>query len=76
MTKRIKKAFGVALRDTRKKRKLSQLEVSSTSGIDRAYVSEIENGEKNPSIVTLVRLADAMEVSPVEIVKRMAEELE
>lgn len=75
MSKKLKKAFGIALRDARKKRKLSQLEIASTSGIDRAYVSELERGLGNPSVETMFRLADAIGASPLEIVKQMIDEM-
>lgn len=75
MSKKLKKAFGAALREVRKKRQLSQLEVASTSGIDRAYVSELERGLGNPSVETMFRLAEAIGVSPLDLVKQMIEEL-
>ena len=42
--------------------KLSQVELAVEVGIDRAYLSEIENGRTNPSINVLYALADAMKV--------------
>lgn len=75
VSKKLKKAFGMALRDARKKRQLSQLEVASTSGIDRAYVSELERGLGNPSVETMFRLAEAIGASPLELVKQMIDEL-
>lgn len=74
-SKKLKKAFGSAVRDARKKRGLSQLDVVSESGIDRAYVSELERGLGNPSVETMFRLAKAMKMSPVELVRTIVEKL-
>lgn len=74
-SKKLKRAFGTAVREARKKQGLSQLEVASTSGIDRAYVSELERGLGNPSVETMFRLAKAMKVSPVVLVQMIAEML-
>ncbi len=76
MSKKVKKAFGKALRELRKKRGLSQLDVSTASDLDRAYMSELERGLKNPSLETIFRLADAMEMSAVELIKKTAELLD
>ncbi|HET6218570.1 MAG TPA: helix-turn-helix transcriptional regulator [Acidobacteriaceae bacterium] len=76
MSKKLRKAFGRALREIRKKRGLSQLEISTTSDLDRAYVSELENGLKNPSLETIYRLADAMEIPAVDLIKKTTEMLD
>ena len=76
MSKKLKKAFGLGLRDIRKKHGLSQLKVSSLSGLDRTYMSDLERGTKYPSLNTLFRLAKAMGISPVELIKKTLEYLE
>ena len=76
MSKKVKKAFGRALREVRKRRGLSQLDVSTASDLDRAYLSELERGLKNPSLETIFRLADAMSVPATELIKKTAEILD
>ena len=76
MSKKVKKAFGNALREVRKRRGLSQLDVSTASDLDRAYLSELERGLKNPSLETIFRLADAMGVPATELIKKTAEILD
>ena len=76
MSKKVKKAFGSALREVRKRRGLSQLDVSTASDLDRAYLSELERGLKNPSLETIFRLADAMGVPATELIKKTAEILD
>ncbi len=73
MSKKVKKAFGKALQEIRKKRGFSQLDVSTASDLDRAYMSELERGLKNPSLETIFRLADAIGISATELVKKTSE---
>lgn len=40
---------------------LTQSELSVKSGISQADISRLENGTRNPSLVLLKRLADAMD---------------
>jgi transcriptional regulator with XRE-family HTH domain len=60
-------AFGRALRNLRKEKKLTQEQLSDTSGIDRSYISELENGEKAASFLTIVALTRALKVSTVDL---------
>jgi transcriptional regulator with XRE-family HTH domain len=41
---------------------LSQAELAARMGVDRAYVSGLELGQRNPTIVTLWHTAKALEV--------------
>jgi HTH-type transcriptional regulator, competence development regulator len=70
VSRKLNKAFGAALRDVRKKHNLSQLKISSRSGVDRTYMSDLEQGKKGPSLETVIRLAKAIGISPAELVKK------
>ncbi len=41
---------------------LSQAELSERMGVDRAYVSGLELGQRNPTVVTLWHMAKALGV--------------
>jgi transcriptional regulator with XRE-family HTH domain len=41
---------------------LSQAKLAERMGVDRAYVSGLELGQRNPTIVTLWHIAKALEV--------------
>ena len=41
---------------------LSQAKLAERMGVDRAYVSGIELGQRNPTIVTLWHIAEALRV--------------
>jgi transcriptional regulator with XRE-family HTH domain len=56
----------------RKRQHLTQEEVSHRSGIHVTEVSRIERGLRDPRVTTLVRLADALEVSPAVLLNGVA----
>ena len=55
--------IGVRLKVLRTKRKLSMRELSSRSGVTVSHISNIENNETSPTIMTLNKLLDALDVS-------------
>lgn len=57
--------FGKKLREARLKRKLSQGDVAKILGVHRTYISGLERGRRNPSLLTVQKIAKAMRV-PVE----------
>lgn len=50
-----------AIIDARYEKDMTQQELSNLSGIDRADISKLENGNANPTIETLKRLAKALD---------------
>ena len=63
--------FGKVLKELRKEKKITQIHISHEAEIDRAFVSELENGKKQPSLLTVFRIAEVLGVKAWEIVKRM-----
>ncbi len=55
---------GSKVRSLRVKAALSQEVLSERCGIFRTYLSRIESGSANPSLVVLVSLAHALQVEP------------
>lgn len=55
-------SVGGRLRKLREERGLSQGDVEKRSGLLRCYISRVENGHTVPSVSTLERLAQALEV--------------
>ncbi len=49
---------------------MSQEELAFEAGIDRSYLSEIENGYKNVGIAVLEQVARALGVPVTELVKK------
>lgn len=63
-------ALGLAVRDLRQRAQISQEELGYRSGMHRTYVGGIERGERNPSWMNIVKLAQALSVEPAELVTR------
>lgn len=59
--------LGRAVREARAEMRISQEELGLRTGVHRNYIGGIERGERNPSVVTICRLADALEVPPSEL---------
>lgn len=55
--------MGHRLKELRKARKLNQIDVAAAVDIDRAYLSRLENDEKNATIAIIASLADFYDVS-------------
>lgn len=67
-------AFGEAIRQVRSERGLSQEEAALETGIDRAYYGHIERATKSPTLRTVWKIADALEIRPSDLLAR-AEQL-
>lgn len=59
--------LGRAIRDARAELRISQEELGLRTGVHRNYIGGIERGERNPSVKTIARLADELEVPPSEL---------
>ena len=65
----VKKRFGARVRQLRKAMagKVSQEKLAFAAELDRSYVSGIERGKKNLSLVNIQRLANALGVGAGEL---------
>ncbi|MBU1288312.1 MAG: helix-turn-helix domain-containing protein [Alphaproteobacteria bacterium] len=52
----------------RREKRLTQEEVEARSGFSQQYLSGLEQGKRNPTVVTLYELAQAIGVSHVDLV--------
>ena len=68
-------ATGKVLRQLRKDAGLSQEALSFKALIQRNFVSEIELGQKQPSLFTVFKLADALDIQPNQFVQLVSDEL-
>ena len=59
--------FAKKLREVRLKKKLSQGDVAKILGVHRSYISGLERGARNPSLITAQKVAKALGVSIKEI---------
>lgn len=54
--------IGNNIRAARKQAQLGQIDLAEMVGIDRAYLSEIENGHRNMTVGVLMAIADALKI--------------
>lgn len=57
-------ALGKAIRARRKELGLSQEGLALRSGIDRSHMGRIERGERNLTVLNLIRLCSALNYKP------------
>ena len=65
----MRKLVGKNLERARRDKGLTQEELSARSGFSQQYLSGLERGERNPTLVTLYELAQALGISHVELVR-------
>jgi transcriptional regulator with XRE-family HTH domain len=63
------------LREEREKRGLSMTVVAQRSGLSQSIISLIERDLRNPTLDTLLRIADAIEIDLGEILTRARKEI-
>jgi transcriptional regulator with XRE-family HTH domain len=61
--------FGERVRARRKKRGWSQERLAEECGLHATYISDIEQGRRNPSLYNVLRLAAALGADPATLVK-------
>jgi transcriptional regulator with XRE-family HTH domain len=63
----VKQRFGARLHQLRKARNMSQEELAFAADLDRSYLSAIERGKRNVSLVNIHRIAGALGVGAGEL---------
>ncbi|OOQ57421.1 hypothetical protein BC343_15095 [Mucilaginibacter pedocola] len=58
--------FGQKLREQRKSKGLTIEQLANIADLERIAVSRIELGKTNPKLMTILALAEALEISPKE----------
>jgi len=66
---KISEQLGKNMKRIRTKKNMSQGDIARALEVDRGYISNIENGKKNPTLATIQKLANALGVSADELLK-------
>ena len=48
---------------------MSQGDIYRSAGMDRAYLSSLENDKRNPTLSNIRKIAEALSVEPFELLK-------
>ena len=71
----IEEAFGEAIRDLRKAGQISQEKLAEVSNLDRSFISMLECGHKQPSLITIFQLAKAFNLTASKIMSLVEEKI-
>jgi transcriptional regulator with XRE-family HTH domain len=71
----IEEAFGEAIRDLRQAKQISQETLADASNLDRSFISMLECGHKQPSLITIFQLAKAFNISASNIMSLVEEKI-
>ena len=69
----IRHRFGFAIKVRREQLELTQEDLADKAGIHRTYLSDIERGTRNPSLVNIDRLAAALSLSLPDLFARVVD---
>ena len=65
----MRRLVGRNVRRLRQKRGLTQEQFAELSGFSQQYISSLEQGRRNPTVITLYELAVVLKVSHLELVR-------
>jgi transcriptional regulator with XRE-family HTH domain len=61
------KLFGLRVKKIRQNLKLSQEDLAAIADLDRTYISGIERGKRNISLINIVKLSSSLNITPSEL---------
>jgi transcriptional regulator with XRE-family HTH domain len=65
------KNFGKQLAMLRKEKRLSQEELASRANMHAVAITYIETGKRKPGLISLYKLAKALEINPEDLLKNL-----
>ena len=65
----MRKLVGRNVRRIRQKKGLTQEQFAEVSGFSQQYLSSLENGRRNPTVVTVYELAEALGVGHLDLLR-------
>ncbi|WP_334419028.1 MULTISPECIES: helix-turn-helix domain-containing protein [unclassified Bradyrhizobium] len=67
---RLQDRVGLNIQELRRAKKLSQEELADMCKLHQTYLSGVETGKRNPSLLVLERIANALSVDAEELFRR------
>lgn len=62
--------FGSTVKEVREKRGLSQETLAEKCGLHRTYISSIENGKRNISLVNIQKIEIALDIKLINLIEK------
>ena len=69
MEKQILVAFGLHIKQLRQSLQISQEQLGLVADLDRTYISGIERGKRNVSLINIAKLAEALGVEKSKLLE-------
>ena len=66
---------GKHLKEIRIQKELSQEELSLQAGLDRSYISMVERGKRNPTLLVIFKICEVLEILPHDLIKNIENDL-
>ena len=64
-------SLGDELRNARRNAEFTQERLAFSAGLDRAYISQLENDHKSPTVDVLYLICDALGIAASEVLNRV-----
>jgi Helix-turn-helix. len=74
--KQLQKCFGESLRNLRIKKGMSQEKLAGECGLDRTFISLLERGLRQPTISTLFKISEVLEIKSSAFIKEIEKNYE
>ncbi|CAD2226229.1 Regulatory protein MunI [Pseudoalteromonas sp. 3J6] len=65
--------FGTNVQKERQNKELSQETLAELAELDRTYISSMERGKRNVSLVNIVKISNALSISPSKLFEGIGE---
>lgn len=63
--------FGKNVQEYRRTQQMSQEQLAELAGVHRTYIGMIERAEKNITLLNIVKIANALRISPSVLLKNL-----
>ncbi len=63
------KKLGENLKKIRTNKNITQTELAEKLGVNKSFVSNLENGKNNPTLLTITNIADVLSIPIEELLK-------
>ena len=71
----LSKAFGKVIRELRKEANLTQEQLGLEADLRRTFVSVLELGQQQPTLLTIFKISQALKISPSTIISMVEKEI-
>lgn len=61
--------LGQVIREKREGKNLTQIQVAEKAQLDRNYIGMVERGERNPSYLSLIKIANGLDMQVFQLIK-------